>query len=152
MWAIWVSFKDIFSSSSFFFPLLFYNMGLFHLMELTGNYFDYGGEKCLEKEKSWEKKLKRTVDSISRGGGQRGRAQIWNTRFCFKHFSPPQTTESWGKEESWSAKRWKKSGTRCHKCRPVFKKVFILGSLTYLTGRRGQSQEGKCVEGSQQKK
>lgn len=67
-------------------------------MELTGNYFDYGGEKCLEKEKSWEKKLKRTVDSISRGGGQRGRAQIWNTGFCFKHFSPPQTTESWGKQ------------------------------------------------------
>lgn len=46
----------------------------------------------------------------------------------------------------------KKRETRCHKCGSVFKNVFILGSLTYLTGRRGQSQERKCVEGSQQRK
>lgn len=37
----------------------------------------------------------------------------------------------------------KKSETRCHKCRPVFKNAFTLDSLTYLTGRRGQSRERK---------
>lgn len=45
-------------------------------MELTGNYFDYGREKYLQKEKSSEVKLNRRVDTISRGGGQRGRTQV----------------------------------------------------------------------------
>lgn len=38
------------------------------------------------KGKGLSEKLKRTVDNISWGGGQRGLAQVRNTRFCSEHF------------------------------------------------------------------
>lgn len=47
-----------------------------YTMELTGNYFDYGRETYLEKEKSSSKKLQRTVDMISRGGDQQAGSGI----------------------------------------------------------------------------
>lgn len=107
----------------------------------------------MEKEKSSEKKLKRTVDPISRGGGQRGTGPELEYQVVLRAFpKPPQTTEFEEKRKAGRRGGGKKSETRCQKCRPVFKSVFVLRSLTYLTGRRGQSRERKCLEGSRQRK
>lgn len=49
-----------------FFCFFFTAWAHFYTMELTGNYFDYGCETCLEKEKGSREKLKGTVDMINR--------------------------------------------------------------------------------------
>lgn len=38
--------------------------------------------------KELSEKLKRTVDTISWGGGQQGLAQVWNSRFYSEHLKP----------------------------------------------------------------
>lgn len=55
-----------------FFLSLFESMGLFPIRALTGNCFDNGREKYLQKEKSSGVKLNRRVDSISQGWGLAG--------------------------------------------------------------------------------